>query len=219
MDNRYALIVNGKPVEIRPGDGFVDPEGIQHSPDWSEKWSPQYKAARGLRIIKAADPPAEGQMRVSAVLKLSDDGKEVVEVATDRPLPVANRRVDVQVAIEDAYAAEAAKGAPVGLEKRVPLDPASIERYLLIHAVASHAISAGQGGEPLGIDFPGGERMSNEVALDASFKALLFHAQLTDALKAKRRQAEAAGSVAALAAIDAASGWPQGWSAPEPSEN
>lgn len=108
----YALIINGQAVELAPGVGFTDGDGIMHPANWLTVWSDEDKAEKGLFEIAEPEPVADGFRRVSTALEVVDG--QVVRTVTDEAIPLAElKAVKLQAVRDRRWVAENA-GVTVG---------------------------------------------------------------------------------------------------------
>lgn len=86
MSYRFAIIVNGQPVEIETGKVFVCGGGFQHPANWFDLYF-QYDLDRyNILPIEEASPAPEGQTITGKSLSLVDGN--VVEYATYSPVVI-----------------------------------------------------------------------------------------------------------------------------------
>ena len=210
--------------EVLPGQGFTDPAGFQHAPNWAELYSPQKRTGIGLRQIGEPGPPPYGKRIASLVLQVIDS--QPVRVAVLEDIPVVElqaakvAQVDAErdrrqqldfaydfgatVAIDD-FGTEIAAGVR-SLQMRTEPDQ---RNWMALQGQATAAVLQGSPETvmPMRAEDNWNVQTTAAQVLQATAAMVARNAQLLFFGAALKSQIRAAETAAAIAAIDITAGW------------
>lgn len=199
----YGLIVNGEAVEVAPGFGFTDADGIMHPANWLDCWSAEDIAEKGLLEIVEPEPVANHFRRISTALQVEDG--QIVRVATDEAVPLSElKAVKLQAVRDRRWIAENAgvtvNGASIRTDERTQAKVSGALQLMALNPSIESLDWEAQPGVFVALD---------QAQLEAVGLAIGAHVQ--NCFSRSRELCEAvmaAANAAALAAIDIDADWP-----------
>ncbi|MDP3494623.1 MAG: DUF4376 domain-containing protein [Hyphomonadaceae bacterium] len=200
----YALILDSGAVEIVPGHGFTDANGVQHPADWHETWSPQKKTALGLRVVAEPAPAAADERVTGTEVKIVNGSPVRVNVV--EAVPLADLKAAKLEAIRARRRVAENAGVTVG-GVRVRTDEttqAKITGALMLFQLNDKLVSLDWEATPsafVTLDQPTLQAIG--LAIGAHVQACFTRSrELSEAVTAAR-------DLAALDAVDVSTGWPE----------
>lgn len=200
----YAIIRDGQAVELQPGRGFTDANGVQHPAEaLTDAWPSQRRTAFGIYGITEPDEVAADQRITSTTLHVVND--RPVRQHTLQAIPLSELKAAALQAIRDRRWVAENAGVTLG-GQAIRTDERTQSK------VTGGLELFRQSGALVSLDWeaqPGVFATLDQPTLAAIGVAIGTHVQACFTRSRELSEAvTAAGSTAALQAIDIEAGWP-----------